>query len=150
MNAAPTPQDALQIAADATEQARRAPAMPGWVPPVAGLLGGSGLVLFNLGQPARSETNIELTLTGTALLLTLAALMAWLHFTQRNDGVRPRAMWQRPARRWARVSVFLVPILFGAIVGTSLEGGPLIPFGMAMGGWIWFVLARQRGIPWRI
>lgn len=151
VNDAQTPRDALDIAAAATRQARRAAAVPGWAPPVGGLLLGGALTLLytplldsRIGIPA-----------ALAVGCVLIALLTWLSRRWKTVGVVPRQRYQQPGQRWKRVLLFAMLTLLPTFVGSEVKEQTgsywwvFIPFGIIMCGWGWFALARVQAATWR-
>ncbi|MEU6559423.1 hypothetical protein [Nocardia nova] len=151
MNDAQSPVDALDIAAAATGQARRAAAVPHWAPPVGGLLLGGALTLLytplldaRIGIPA-----------AIALGCVLLALMTWLSRRWKTIGVVPRQRYQQPAQRWKQILLFAIVVLLPGFVGAAVKEQTgsywwvFIPFGIIVCGWGWFALARLQPATWR-
>ncbi|WP_135236080.1 hypothetical protein [Nocardia sp. CS682] len=141
MNDAPTAQDLLHITSSATARARRAASMPGWVPPVAALLGGIGVMLLGLGG---DSADTVVSVCGYGVCAACFALLAWVWRAQRKGGVVPRFLSDEPTRRWQRLSLLVLPPLLAGIVGGLVNGWLHVLFGAFVGGWLWFGLRRQR------
>ncbi|KZM74366.1 hypothetical protein [Nocardia terpenica] len=147
MNDVPTPQDALDIASAATRQARTAPAMPRWVPPVGGLLAGGGVFMVNLALHSGGDRNPYLLAAGAAAIVGFYVITRLLYRQWLNGGVMPRSATEEPVQPWKQWAMYWLPMFFICFVGQLMTGWLVIPFGLIVGGWMWFQLARRR-MPW--
>lgn len=144
------PQEQLDIASAVAGRARRAPVMPPWVPPVVGVLGGGAISLVYMGLFASGGIDARPFAAGITLTLLALGLMAWLQWVWKAGGVVPRSPVEQPVQQWKQVLSFVLPVASISVVGVFLGGqtGSLrwmfIPFGMIVGGFLWFGLARRR------
>ncbi|MGW0246532.1 hypothetical protein ACWDYH_07805 [Nocardia goodfellowii] len=151
MNDAPTPQDLLSIASSTTMQARRAASMPGWVPPTAGLLGSSSLILAGVARPELDNAVFWPILSvAAAIFCVFLVLVTWVSHRQRKIGVVSRALADEPTRRWQRILVYSLPIVIAIAVNGFLTANPLLDgwvhvvFALLLGGCTWWALERRR------
>ncbi|WP_162958588.1 hypothetical protein [Nocardia yunnanensis] len=147
MNDEPSPQEQLDIASSATLRARTATPMPKWVPPIAALLGASGLLVVGLARPESDDADFwSLMAIGGAIFGVFLALMLRVWRRERNSGVAPRYLLDLPRRRWQRVSLFLLIVLVPGLVQGFLHGWAHIIYAVLLGGIGWWVLERQRRV----
>ncbi|QIS21026.1 hypothetical protein [Nocardia terpenica] len=147
MNDVPTPQDALDIASAATEQARTAPAMPRWVPPVGGLLAGGTIVMIKLAPRSDDGVHPFFLVAALAAITVLYVITNRLSREWLNSGVMPRSAHEEPVERWKQRTMYWLPLVFFCFLAPLMTGWLIIPAGLIAGGWIWFQLARRR-VPW--
>ncbi|MEV6072348.1 hypothetical protein AB0L82_37900 [Nocardia sp. NPDC052001] len=144
-----TPEQALEIAAAATRQARDAAELPTWGPVAAGLLAGLGVALFGVAEAQidfTSALNLIGLIGGTLSLAAFFAVSRWLARVRRERGLVPA-----PVSMWKVILVVVVlapmvpmlglafPALYGWLCGLA---------GVIAGGWIWMTQARPRTMPW--
>ncbi|ATL68741.1 hypothetical protein CRH09_23680 [Nocardia terpenica] len=147
VNDVPTPQDALEIAAAATEQARTAPAMPRWVPPVGGLLAGGAIVMIKLAPRSDDGVHPFFVVAALAAIAVLYGITTRLSRAWLDGGVVPRSAREEPVERWKQRAMYWLPLIFFCFLAPLVTGWLVVPAGLIGGGWIWFQLARRR-TPW--
>lgn len=124
--------------------------MPRWFPPVVGVLGGGALGLVYMGLFAPEGIEVRPFAAGLTLTLLVFGLLAWLQWGWKTGGVVPRSPVEEPLKQWKQVFSFVLPVALISVVGAFLGGqtGSLrwmfIPYGVIVGGFLWFGLERRR------
>lgn len=149
MQDAQTPQQALDIAAATTRQARAATALPRWLPPVAGLVAGSIVVLLNVAIDDGGDTPV----TWIAVILGIASVVVYCKLVQRLRGIRnARGVTPRPVAWWKHEAVMVLIIVAVPTGNLAYSGWDLflrILPGAVLGVWMWFELGRPWTAPWK-
>ncbi|MFI6046956.1 hypothetical protein ACIA8C_35425 [Nocardia sp. NPDC051321] len=145
MQDAQTPQQALDIAAAATRQARAAAALPRWLPPVTGLLAGITIVMLCTAIDDGGDT----VLTWIAGILGIASGVVYYKLAQSVRGFRhARGVIPLPLAWWKQEVVMLLAIFAIPTESLSYSGWGLwlrILPGVIVAGWIWY----EQGRPWK-
>ncbi|MFB8278494.1 hypothetical protein [Nocardia colli] len=148
MQEAPTPQQALDIAAATTRQAHEAAALPTWGPAATGVFAGLFVTLLGVANVREFDDPIAWTLT-VAALASMAVSFAIGRRMRRLR--RARGLVPRPLAEWKFIVVLLaVLIVPGISLGNpTLTVGLQILCGLIMGGWIWYDGARPQTASWK-
>ncbi|MFD6162565.1 hypothetical protein ACFWF7_03110 [Nocardia sp. NPDC060256] len=149
MQEAQTPQQALEIAAATTRQAREAAALPSWGPFAAGVFAGLFGTLFGLAVVFEFDDPIAWTALAGSIAAYAAhfAVTRWLRRVRQARGLIPA-----PMATWK----FMVVLIIVLLIPDSGFGNPSLTIwlqvlaGLIMGGWIWFAEARPKTALWKI
>ncbi|WP_167474959.1 hypothetical protein [Nocardia arthritidis] len=149
MHDAQTPQEALDIAAATTRQAKDATALPMWGPIAAGFM--TALTVFLLSTAIdHSDDPLRASIfgiPGIASGFVYYKLLQWLRRTRRARGIMPL-----PQPSWKFYLVLILSIALMPPHGLESSRWDLwlqILSSAIMGGWIWFDQARPRLTPWK-
>ncbi|MEV5649257.1 hypothetical protein AB0L57_13480 [Nocardia sp. NPDC052254] len=140
-----TPQQALDIAAAATRQARGAAALLSWGPVAAGVFGGLAASLLCVAADAAMDSPLRwaVVVPGIAGFVSGAVfylLGRWLRHVRRARGIIPL-----PPAEWKQIVALLAVVL--VVVSLSSGSGSIwlrVLSGSILAGWIWFQLARPQ------
>lgn len=144
-----TPQEALDVAAASTRQAREAAALPTWGPIAAGASGGLAIMLLctviEIGVV--SPVGWGAGIAGIVAGVVYFRLLGWLRRVRRERGIIPL-----PLVAWKQDILLVVAILVVPPVGLSgsaLGVGLWLLSAAVLGGWIWYSQARPRFTWWK-
>ncbi|WP_157514033.1 hypothetical protein [Nocardia concava] len=144
-----TPQEALDVAAASTRQARDAAALPTWGPIAAGVAGGLAVMLLctvvEIGVV--SPLGWGAGVAGIAAGVVYYRLLGWLKRVRRERGIIPLPLAEWKQNVLLIVVIMVVPPV--GLAGSGLDVWLRLLSAAIMGVWIWFTQARPRFTWWK-